>query len=179
MSKSPQAKCAKLPDTHRESISVLQKVSLFEDLKDNMAALQAYAEILELRHYSKGAEILSEGLASAEMFILILGSVSVYKKTPEGDMFKVAVLTSHDHQFFGEGGLIGSELRTATLKADSDCSCLVLKSNSFQEFAKQFPQWALPSTMGLTTISLYCSFSLIALTKDKRRLTFAISCTCG
>ena len=46
--------------------------------------------------------------------------------------------------FFGEGGLLEADTRTATIRAESTCRCLVLAKADFEEFCTMNPQWALP-----------------------------------
>jgi CRP-like cAMP-binding protein len=68
----------------------------------------------------------------------------VYKSTLEGEPYKVAILKADSHAFFGEGGLLDSEARSATIRAETRCSCLVLKREAFERFCVGYPQFALP-----------------------------------
>ena len=59
-------------------------------------------------------------------------------------MVKVAILKPVTPVFFGEGALLEADSRSATIRADGPCTCLVLTRHSFYAFAKVHPQWALP-----------------------------------
>jgi CRP/FNR family cyclic AMP-dependent transcriptional regulator len=48
------------------------------------------------------------------------------------------------HMAFGESGLIESELRTATIRADTHCRCMVMTRKDFEGFSERYAHWALP-----------------------------------
>ena len=122
----------------------LENVELFAEIKECAGALPALALILEMRVYAPGEDIIREGEIGSEMYLMIDGNASVFKSTAEGEAYKVAILESRHHVFFGEGGLLDSDARSATIKADSECTCLVLNRQAFEIFSAKFPQWALP-----------------------------------
>ena len=78
------------------------------------------------------------------MFILIEGAASVYRHTAEGELYRVTILNGEEHAFFGEGALLDSDSRSATIRADVECVCLVLGREAFAEFGKKHPAWAFP-----------------------------------
>ena len=122
----------------------LRHVALFSDIKDIPGALEALASIMNERQFKAGEEILKEGGTGTEMFILISGQASVYKAPPEGEEYKVAIFDGTKNITFGESGLIESDRRSATIRADVDSTCLVLDRPIFEEFSRQHPDWALP-----------------------------------
>ncbi len=124
--------------------AILKEVKLFEGLKKNQEALSQFSESMHLKKFSKSHTLIKEGELGDEFFILIRGEVSVHKKTPEGDVFKVAIMTSDQHASFGEGGLVEAEPRSATVQCDTECECLVMNRSEFDVFAKKYPQWATP-----------------------------------
>jgi CRP/FNR family cyclic AMP-dependent transcriptional regulator len=125
-------------------ITKLRAVSLFADLASDERALAAISGIMREQVYPAGAVIIEEGKVGSELFILTEGRVSVYKTTPEGDPFTVAVLGAESYPVFGESGLIESEPRSATIRADSDAHCLILDRETFDRFGIEHPNWALP-----------------------------------
>lgn len=135
-------------DTPPDSASAIREhlhdVSLFEDIRDSADALNALAAIMNVRRFPAGTDILKEGETGTEMFILIEGRASVYKSTPTGDEYKVAIFESQNKIAFGESGLIEADSRTATIRTDTECRCLVLDRPSFEAFSQDYPQWALP-----------------------------------
>jgi CRP-like cAMP-binding protein len=122
----------------------LKDVGLFTDICSSNEAIDALAAIMTERRFGKGESIIQEGKTGTDMFILIDGQASVYKSTPGGDEYKVAVFEGGKHIAFGESGLIESESRTATIRADQPCRCLVLARADFEQFSNSYPQWALP-----------------------------------
>jgi CRP/FNR family cyclic AMP-dependent transcriptional regulator len=124
--------------------SVLKDVGLFSDIAQSPHALSAIWEIMTEKTFKAGQTITEEGTDGTEMFILISGQASVYKNTPGGDEYKVAIFEGRKHVAFGESGLIESEQRSATIRADQECKCLVLSRKSFEAFSQNHPKWALP-----------------------------------
>jgi CRP/FNR family cyclic AMP-dependent transcriptional regulator len=135
-----------LPEAHTAaSISThLHGVDLFQDIRDLENALDSLAALMSERRFAAGSEIIREGSSSTEMFILIEGRASVYKSTPTGDTYKVAIFEGKNNIAFGESGLIESDSRTATITADTNCLCLVLDRAAFERFSGNSPHWALP-----------------------------------
>jgi CRP-like cAMP-binding protein len=127
-----------------ERTALLRDVSLFADIKDMPGALDDLARAMVIRAYKPGDDIIHEGQSGSEMYLLVGGQASVHKSTSEGDTYKVAILAGDKHPFFGEGALLDSDARSATIKADSLCYCLVLERSAFEAFGKRHPQWALP-----------------------------------
>ena len=122
----------------------LRAVSLFTEIAANPTALLEFASIMEERVFKPHVNMITEGEGSDEMFILISGTASVFKTTPEGEPFRVAILKEGAHAFFGEGGLIYAERRSATITSDTECHCLVLSRVAFEKFGDEHPEWALP-----------------------------------
>ncbi len=131
------------PDTGA-SQSILKDVGLFADIADSPLAVTAIWEIMTERVFKPGSSIIDEGSPGTEMFVLIGGTASVYKNTPGGDKYKVAIFEGNKHVAFGESGLIESEVRSATVRADSECRCLVMSRQAFETLSERHPQWALP-----------------------------------
>lgn len=127
-----------------QRVAFLREVSLFGDIKDSPEAMEELARAMELRSFKPEEYIIREGETGSEMFLLVEGQACVQKSTAEGDQYKVAILTAEKHPFFGEGGLLDSDARSATIKAESVCYCLVLKREVFEAFGRRHPEWALP-----------------------------------
>lgn len=128
----------------QENSLILSRVPLLQGLKNLPEALKALAQIMNLKNFSAGHTLLLEGQTGDEFFVLIEGQVSIYKNTPEGDSYKVVILKAEMTPALGEGGLIEPEPRSATVKCDVDCKCLVLNRHDFSQFCERNPQWAVP-----------------------------------
>ncbi len=123
---------------------VLSRVGLLAGLKGNSEALHFLASIMKLKSYEPNHVLLKEGELGDQFFVLVEGQVSIYKNTPEADIYKVAILTSEMTPAIGEGGLIEAEPRSATVKCDQACKFLVLTREDFSNFSVTHPQWAVP-----------------------------------
>jgi CRP-like cAMP-binding protein len=130
---------------------VLNKVPLLAGLKDNWPALDALSAIMVIRDFPVGHTLIEEGQLGDEFFVLIKGQVSVYKRTPDGDSYKVVILTQEMTPALGEGGLIEAEPRSATVQMDTDSSCLVLTRDAFAQFCQNHPDWAVPVLKKIAT----------------------------
>ena len=122
----------------------LAKVGLFADLAGQPLALESLSSAMRTRSFEPHVAMLTEGQTGSELFVLVQGQASVYKSTPQGDPYKVAIITGEQNACFGEGGLLGSEARSATIKTDTHCHCLVLERAAFEAFCREHPQWAMP-----------------------------------
>ena len=56
----------------------------------------------------------------------------------------VANLEGAARPSFGEGALIDTEARTATICAETTVVCLVLMRSNFEKFSAEHPHWAIP-----------------------------------
>ena len=122
----------------------LRKVSLFADIAGNEEALIELSSAIGVVRFEPGQEIMRENEAGSEMYILVRGAASVFKQTTEGELYRVTILNGQEHAFFGEGALLDADSRSATIRADIECECLVLDRESFESFGRENPQWAFP-----------------------------------
>lgn len=127
-----------------ERISYLNDVSILAEIKGYAGSIEYLAHLMDEQHFAKGSPIIVEGAVGHEMYFLMHGEVAVFKSTAEGDDFPVAILKEKDHVYFGEGALLDDDTRSASLRANSDCICLVFNKASFDQFCKEKPAWALP-----------------------------------
>lgn len=140
MSAQPKVETVSFQDI----VHILQNVGLFSGIKTNESALKFICDLMRVENYERGHVLTQEGELGDEFFVLVRGQVSVYKMTPEKDVYKVAILTGEKHPAFGEGGLVDREPRSATVKCDKDCLCLVLTNANFERFCNEHPDWAMP-----------------------------------
>ncbi|PWU20042.1 MAG: hypothetical protein C5B49_04840 [Bdellovibrio sp.] len=126
-----------------DRILTVSRVALFAELKDNPEALLSLCQIMDTRQWPQGHQLIREGDTGDELYILVEGQVSVLRKTPDGEDFKVAILRHEMTPALGEGGLITSDARSATVVCDVKSSFLVLHRKKFEEFSKVHPEWAI------------------------------------
>jgi CRP/FNR family transcriptional regulator, cyclic AMP receptor protein len=109
----------------------LRQISLFKKIKDEDEALKKIGAIVTICNYPKGAFIIKEGEQGDVMYILSKGRVSIEKKTLKDDSYTVVKLTDEMHVFFGELALMDSDVRSASVIAETDCECFCIKKEDF------------------------------------------------
>ncbi len=134
--------------SRRKMISDLKSFPLLRSLSDE--ELGCLAEVMQERSFPAGTEILREGEAGDELFLLLNGSVDVMKTTPFGDRYVTASLVDSYHCSFGEMALIDRGKRSATVLAKSDCRALSLGYEAFQRFCREHPTIGLELLMSIS-----------------------------
>lgn len=130
-------------DSFEEVLPKLKKISLFEafseDTEENKRILKAVYDNLTVQTFKKGEVIIKEGDYGDLFYILYKGSVQVLRNTPAGDSMALANLNADQNIFFGETALISGDTRTATVKAVTDCTAVVLSSKKFLALCDKEP----------------------------------------
>lgn len=109
--------------------------AVFPGLKKSSLALFSCAAHEE--SYKAGENLIQSGEEGNSLYILNTGQLGVFigTKTHE-EMVRVI----HPYEYFGEMALLGTEtIRSATIRAMSDCMVLVVDRDSFQEVVEQDP----------------------------------------
>ncbi len=121
----------------------LRTIALFSDFSEdnerNNRILKLVYDNIQLKEFSKGEVIIKEGNFGEDFYILYKGSVQIERTTPAGDVIALASLNSDQNVFFGETALISNDARTATVKASSACTTIVLTSSSFEKISEIEP----------------------------------------
>ena len=104
------------------------------------ADLKALSELLQVRRFSAGDAIVTEGEQGDEMFFLTAGSVDVIRTTVFGDTFVVATLDAAMHCVFGEMAVIDGDRRSSTVRARTDCMALSIDREHFDRFCSDHPR---------------------------------------
>ncbi len=120
-----------------EMIKGLRTFPLLTKLSDD--DLACLAAVMQEKTFPAGTTILREGEAGDEMYLLLSGSVDVLKTTPYGDPYVTASLNDSYHCSFGEMALIDRGVRSATVRAKTDCRTLSLSFDAFQQFCREYP----------------------------------------
>jgi small-conductance mechanosensitive channel/CRP-like cAMP-binding protein len=76
--------------------------------------------------YAPGEVVIRAGERGRELFVIERGSVEVLAKRKEGPEARVATLAAG--QFFGEAALLSDDVRSATVRAASECQLLVISA---------------------------------------------------
>ncbi len=120
--------------------SFLKNVKLFADLTNE--ELTIIGKSLKIVHYKANEVIFEEDSSGNELFLLFEGQVCISKKTSfidnQSNINKTLInLNSKDYPFFGEVGLLGKQLRTATVKALTDCKLYSINHDDFVKIIKE------------------------------------------
>jgi CRP-like cAMP-binding protein len=112
---------------------------MFADLSDEN--LQALADIVEVRSFSKGSMIVGQGDAGTCMYLLTSGRVKVSLASSEGKELVLDYLEAPAH--FGEMALVDSKSRSADVFAVTDVELLVLEGKDLSAAIQVQPRLAL------------------------------------
>jgi CRP/FNR family transcriptional regulator, cyclic AMP receptor protein len=105
----------------------LAKIELFADLdKSDLARL---AKSTLVRDFKPGDVIVRENEAGVAFYIIVSGSVEVVKGL--GTPNEQAMGTLSANTFFGEMALFDNHVRSASVRAATDCQCLVITKWDF------------------------------------------------
>lgn len=108
--------------------NVLRQIALFAEM--NATVLTEIADLVELRRYESGAEIVRQGELGDEFFILASGTVDVIV-TRSGKAETINQL--QPGSFFGEVAILEEQPRNATIRAREPVICLVLSKQDFRQ----------------------------------------------
>ncbi|MCF7859243.1 MAG: cyclic nucleotide-binding domain-containing protein [Candidatus Cloacimonetes bacterium] len=124
-------------------IQFLKKVSLVKELSGT--ELNIFAAKLKTEKYREGDHLIKEDQESDKLFILYKGKINISKKMSlideQQQIDKTFItLSSGDHAFFGEIGLLGLHKRTATCIAKTDCTLFTIVHKDFLSVCKTNPE---------------------------------------
>ena len=106
---------------------ILAKVELFADLeKTDVSRL---AKTVVTRDFKKGEVIVRENEIGVAFYVIASGSVEVVKGLATADEQVLGRLNAGT--FFGEMALFDNHVRSASVRAATDCQCLVITKWDF------------------------------------------------
>jgi CRP-like cAMP-binding protein len=116
----------------RKDISSLLTNPLFKGLSDKQ--LEEVVEMLEEVHFKSGAIIAMEEDPATELYFIKSGTAEVFKKEPGLDHeHHLSTLSAGDS--IGEMAILDNKPRSASVRAVSDCSLLMLKNDKLQSLS--------------------------------------------
>ena len=93
--------------------------------------MQAFLAAAHRRVYARNSTIIIAGEESNSLYFITSGSVTVFIEDENGKEIIVAYLNEGD--FIGEMGLFGDDVRTAWVKAKTECEVAELSYTKFRE----------------------------------------------
>jgi CRP/FNR family transcriptional regulator, cyclic AMP receptor protein len=98
----------------------------------------ASAVVYEVKNLEAGDILFQEGDKSEHIYVLNNGHLHVYKDK-NGEEFPIADIT--ERQLIGEMAFLDKSLRSASVRAVSNCEVIVLKLGDIDSFIKEQPFW--------------------------------------
>lgn len=119
----------------------LTNLEIFEDFKEdnetNRNIIKMVYDNFKVKTFKKGDIIIKENDIGDNFYILLEGKVQISRKSPLGDSISLADFDDSMNVFFGEAALLENEIRSATVKATSDCKTLTLSSHNFLKICEK------------------------------------------
>jgi CRP/FNR family transcriptional regulator, cyclic AMP receptor protein len=100
-------------------------------------ALEQVLRTAREQSYAAGDAVVKEGDPATRLFVIVDGTASV----EQGGQ---TVGTIGSGEFFGELALIEQHARSATVRAETDMTCLVITAWEFRASLEEHPQMAIP-----------------------------------
>ncbi|MGD2149068.1 MAG: cyclic nucleotide-binding domain-containing protein [Desulfobacterales bacterium] len=116
----------------RKNLSFLIDNPMFKGLSDKQ--LEEVIQVLEEVNVKAGEIIAMEGDPASELYFITSGTAEVFKKEPEIDYeHRLSTLSTGDS--IGEMAVLDCKPRSASVRAVSDCSLLMLKNEKLHSLS--------------------------------------------
>lgn len=122
-----------------EEVEALRQAPLFARIEPAKLKLLAFTS--ERLMFPADSELFHQGDAGDAAYIILDGEADVLIDTPEGGEMVVAQVGRH--AFVGEIAILIDIPRTATVRAKTDLSTLVVTKEAFLQMASDFPSVAI------------------------------------
>ena len=125
-------------EANMDEAELLKQTPLFKNLGAD--DIERMAQSTRIQNYKAGQTIVIEGRVGAAFFIVVSGSVEVFKRSKDSD--EVVLATLGAGEFFGELAIMKHVPRSANVRALRDTTCLVIRRADFESYIRQFPDVA-------------------------------------
>jgi CRP-like cAMP-binding protein len=102
--------------------------------------LDALLQVAHGKRVRSGDELFHKGDPGSEVFVILSGRLKVVTNSPDGDDIVFGLMDPGE--VFGELGLLGGGVRTATVSALEDCELMVLDRRAFLPVLRSHPEVA-------------------------------------
>jgi len=123
----------------REDLDIISTIPLFDGLPPDQ--LEALAEIVLRKHFQKGQIIFSEGDEADGFYVVVEGTVKIFKLSVEGKEHILHIFESGEP--FGEVPVFAGEHFPAHAEAIAESRLLFFPRDAFINLIKQIPSLAL------------------------------------
>ena len=121
-----------------EEVEALRSVPLFAKIESSKLKLLAFTS--ERLTFPAGGELFQEGDPGDAAYIILDGKADVLIDTPNGEL---AVAKVGKNDFVGEIAILIDVPRTATIRAETELTTLVLSKDLFFRMVSEFPEMAI------------------------------------
>lgn len=122
----------------QQETEMLRSIPMFSTM--DAARLKLLSFTSERVSYMAGEEFIKQGEVGESAFVIMSGEVEVIIETPDGPL---TVGTIGANQLVGEIALLHSGRRTASLRAKTPVSCLLLSKDVFFHLLREFPDFSI------------------------------------
>ena len=127
-------------DDHLRSVPMFASLTQHGDLERRLSVgefITHLRERLELVRFAPGQVICKQGEAADSFFLVRLGFIRVSQGYPGGEMILTYLSRGN---YFGEIGLLGGGVRTATCTALDHVELVRIKAEEFRSMVERFPE---------------------------------------
>jgi CRP-like cAMP-binding protein len=122
----------------KEKIRLLSMVDVLEPLSEE--ELKEFGRRVPDTHVEQGQIFFTPGDRSEALFMLKKGRVRIYRVTPDGWEFTLAVVEAGT--MFGEMALTAQRMRQAYAQATEPSDICILKNADLERLCGSNPEWA-------------------------------------
>ncbi len=101
-----------------------------------MDLLEIFRQSEDLVRFPAGAVIIREGQEGNHMYVVMEGELSITLKSK-------LLAKAHPGEIVGEMAMVSSNLRSATVTADTDCVLAEIDQGSFESMLKHVPDFTI------------------------------------
>ncbi len=131
----------------------IRDVAFFHMFRKDREAIDKILGICEEKKIPKGKMIIKEGETGDSLYIILRGEIEITKKTMQNEAYTVNTLNANKGVVYvGELGLIDRDTRSASVRAKTDCDCLVIGRQKFIKFGDENPRIGLEITRSIARI---------------------------
>ncbi len=143
-------------------LDALRQIHLFEQL--SYSELVKVLNIARIEKKQKGSIIIREGDMGDCMYIIVHGSVDILKDS-------VYLTTLKRGRHFGEMSLVDNDVRSATVRASSDCDLLTIERSDFYTMLREEPHLSVKILVSFVNIlSMRLRDTTRAFSESRRRI---------
>jgi CRP/FNR family transcriptional regulator, cyclic AMP receptor protein len=122
----------------QQETEMLRNIPMFSTM--DAARLKLLSFTSERVSYMVGEEFIKQGEVGESAFVIMSGDAEVIIETADGPL---ALGTVGANQLVGEIALLHSGRRTATIRAKTPITCLLLSKDVFFHLLREFPDFSL------------------------------------